>query len=42
MKIVRSLKNVRKRDGKNCKIVRRGKKLFVINKSNPKFKARQA
>jgi len=25
----------------NCKIVRRKGRLFVINKKNPKFKARQ-
>lgn len=40
MKIFNSLKAAKKRD-KNCKLVRRKGRLFVINKLNPRFKARQ-
>ena len=40
MKVVSSLKYLKKRDI-NCKVVRRRGKLYVINKKNPKFKARQ-
>jgi large subunit ribosomal protein L36 len=40
MKVVSSLKKKKKRDI-NCKVVRRRGKLYVINKKNPKFKARQ-
>jgi large subunit ribosomal protein L36 len=40
MKIVSSLKTIKKRH-KNCRIVRRKGRIFVINKSNPRFKARQ-
>jgi large subunit ribosomal protein L36 len=40
MKIVNSLKSAKKRD-KNCRVVRRKGRLYVINKSNPRFKARQ-
>jgi len=40
MKIVNSLKTLKKRD-KNCRVVRRRGRVFVINKSNPRFKARQ-
>jgi large subunit ribosomal protein L36 len=40
MKIYNSLKSARSRD-KNCKIVRRKGRLYVINKVNPRFKARQ-
>jgi large subunit ribosomal protein L36 len=40
MKIVNSLKSLKKRD-KNCRVVRRRGRVFVINKSNPRFKARQ-
>ena len=39
MKIVASLKSVRKRHP-DCKIVRRRGKVFVINKSVRRFKAR--
>ena len=39
MKVVNSLKSAKKRD-KNCKIVRRKGRIYVINKSNPRFKAR--
>jgi large subunit ribosomal protein L36 len=40
MKIANSLKTLKKRD-KNCKIVRRKGRVYVINKINPRFKARQ-
>ena len=40
MKIVNSLKTLKKRD-KNCRVVRRHGRVFVINKANPRFKARQ-
>jgi large subunit ribosomal protein L36 len=40
MKIVNSLKTLKKRD-KNCRIVRRKGRVFVINKRNPRFKVRQ-
>ncbi len=40
MKVVNSLKSVKGRH-KQCRIVRRKGRLFVINKSNPRFKARQ-
>ena len=40
MKIASSLKSLRKRD-LNSKIVKRRGKLYVINKKNPRFKARQ-
>ena len=40
MKVVSSLKSLKKRDI-IWKVVRRRGKLYVINKKNPKFKARQ-
>ena len=40
MKIVSSLKTLKNRD-RNCQIVRRRGRLYVINKKNPRFKARQ-
>lgn len=40
MKVVNSLKTMKKRD-KNCRIVRRSGRVYVINKKNPRFKARQ-
>jgi large subunit ribosomal protein L36 len=40
MKIVNSLKSAKKRD-KNCRVVRRKGRLYVINKTNPRYKARQ-
>lgn len=40
MKVVSSLKSVRKRD-KDSFIVKRGRRLYVCNKKNPRFKARQ-
>jgi large subunit ribosomal protein L36 len=39
MKIRNSLKSAKLRD-KNCRIVRRKGRVFVINKTNPRFKAR--
>ena len=40
MKIVNSLKTQKQRD-KNCRIVRRHGRVYVINKTNPRYKARQ-
>jgi large subunit ribosomal protein L36 len=40
MKVVNSLKSMKGRD-KNCKVVRRRGRVYVINKKNPRFKARQ-
>jgi large subunit ribosomal protein L36 len=40
MKIVNSLKSVKKRH-KDCRVVRRKGRVYVINKRNPRFKARQ-
>ncbi len=40
MKIRNSLKSAKLRD-KNCRIVRRKGRVYVINKTNPRFKARQ-
>ena len=40
MKVRNSLKSARNRD-KNCRIVRRHGRLYVINKRNPRLKARQ-
>ena len=40
MKIASSLKSLKKRD-LNSKLVKRRGKLYVINKKNPRFKARQ-
>jgi large subunit ribosomal protein L36 len=40
MKIANSLKSLKKRD-KNCRVVRRKGRVYVINKVNPRFKARQ-
>jgi large subunit ribosomal protein L36 len=40
MKVRNSLKSLKARD-KNCKLVRRRGKVYVINKKNPRFKARQ-
>ena len=40
MKVRNSLKSLKARD-KNCKLVRRKGKVYVINKKNPKFKQRQ-
>lgn len=40
MKIANSLKTLKSRH-KSCKIVRRRGRTYVINKQNPRFKARQ-
>ena len=40
MKIRNSLKTAKIRD-KNCVVVRRRGRVYVINKTNPRFKARQ-
>jgi large subunit ribosomal protein L36 len=40
MKIRNSLKSAKTRD-KNCRVVRRKGRVYVINKTNPRFKARQ-
>ena len=40
MKVRNSLKSAKLRE-KGCRIVRRKGRLYVINKKNPRFKARQ-
>ena len=40
MKVVNSLKTMKKRH-KACRVVRRRGRVYVINKKNPRFKARQ-
>jgi large subunit ribosomal protein L36 len=40
MKIRNSLKSLKKRD-KDCRVIRRRGRTYVINKKNPRFKARQ-
>ena len=40
MKVSSSLKTLAKRD-KNCRLIRRRGRVYVINKTNPRFKARQ-
>lgn len=40
MKVVNSLKTIKKRH-KECRIVRRKGRVYVINKHNRRFKARQ-
>ena len=40
MKIASSLKSLKNRD-LNSKLVRRRGRIYIINKKNPKFKARQ-
>ncbi len=40
MKIINSLKSAKKRH-KDCRVIRRKGRVYVINKSNPRFKARQ-
>jgi|TARA_B110000495_G_C22938912_1_gene549275 large subunit ribosomal protein L36 len=40
MKIRNSLKSAKVRD-KDCVVVRRKGRVYVINKKNPRFKARQ-
>ncbi len=40
MKVLRSLRSAKRRH-KACRVVRRRGKVYVINKVNPRFKARQ-
>ena len=40
MKIVRSLKTLKSRH-KDCRLIRRKGRVYIINKTNPRFKARQ-
>jgi large subunit ribosomal protein L36 len=40
MKIRNSLRSLKKRD-KDCRVIRRRGRTYVINKKNPRFKARQ-
>ena len=40
MKVANSLKALKKRD-KECKVVKRKGRVYVINKKNPRYKARQ-
>ncbi|MCF8495047.1 MAG: type B 50S ribosomal protein L36 [Alphaproteobacteria bacterium] len=40
MKVVSSLKTLKTRD-RNCRVIRRKGRLYVINKKNPRYKARQ-
>ncbi len=40
MKVASSLKTLKSRD-KNCRVIRRRGRVYVINKTNPRFKARQ-
>ena len=40
MKVRHSLKSAKTRD-KNCKLVRRKGRIYIINKKNPRMKARQ-
>ena len=41
MRIASSLKTLKKRE-KDCRIIRSKGRVFVINKKNPRFKAKQA
>ena len=41
MKVVASLKTLKSRH-KACRVVRRRGRVYVINKVNPRFKARQS
>jgi large subunit ribosomal protein L36 len=40
MKIVNSLKTLKKRH-KDCRLVRRKGRVYIINKKDPRYKARQ-
>jgi large subunit ribosomal protein L36 len=40
MKVRNSLRSLKRRD-KDCRIIRRKGRIYVINKKNPRFKARQ-
>jgi large subunit ribosomal protein L36 len=41
MKVVSSLKTLKNRD-KDCRLVRRKGRVYVINKKNPRYKVKQA
>ena len=41
MRIASSLKTLKKRE-KDCRVIRRKGRVYVINKKNPRFKAKQA
>jgi large subunit ribosomal protein L36 len=40
MKIVNSIKTLKTRH-KDCRVIRRKGRIYVINKTNPRFKVRQ-
>jgi large subunit ribosomal protein L36 len=40
MKVKSSIKSLKARD-KDCRVIRRKGRIYVINKKNPKFKAKQ-
>ena len=40
MKVRNSLRSLKKRD-KDCRVIRRKGRVYVINKTQPRFKARQ-
>lgn len=40
MKVVNSLRSLKKRDA-NCRVVRRKGRVYLINKKNRRYKARQ-
>ncbi|MDI9313946.1 MAG: type B 50S ribosomal protein L36 [Hydrotalea sp.] len=40
MKVTSSLKTLRNRD-KDCQLVKRRGRIYIINKKNPRYKARQ-
>ena len=40
MKVANSLKTLKSRD-RNCRVIRRRGRVYVINKKNPRYKARQ-
>ena len=40
MKVRNSLRSLKKRD-KDCRVIRRKGRVYVINKKNPRVKARQ-
>ncbi len=40
MKVLNSLKSAKRRE-RSCRVIRRRGRVYVINKKNPRFKARQ-
>jgi len=40
MRVLSSLRSQKQRD-RNCQVVRRGRRVYVINKKNRRFNARQ-